>query len=103
MKNSNVSIFINKPALSIGSILFLTALVVLFPNLAQAADLFSGGKSVVTENVGDGSTINYVVIMVAALSGIVVGIMQKNWVMGIGLFVVANIFWSVAMGVAGGI
>lgn len=81
----------------------LALLVFMFPHLAHADDLFASGKQTVTDSVGDGSTVNYIIILAAAVGGVLVGIIQKNWVLGIVTFFGANVFWSIAMGIAGGI
>lgn len=77
-----------------------------FPQLAHAADagdMFAAGKATIQSSVGTGSTVNYLVIMTAAIAGVLVGILQKNWVLGIVTFFGANIFWSVAMGITSAI
>lgn len=79
------------------TLLIFLGLALLSPHFAFAADMFATGKTTISDTLSDTSTVHYALMATAALVGILVGILQKNWPMGIAVFFVANIFWSVAM------
>ncbi|MFA0079929.1 hypothetical protein AB4427_17600 [Vibrio artabrorum] len=72
----------------------------LMPEVAAAAaagtDLFSKGKDDISATMF-GPTVKYIMWGGAAISGLLVGIFQKNWVMGAVTFFGAMIFWNVAV------
>ncbi|MBY7933086.1 type IV conjugative transfer system pilin TraA [Vibrio furnissii] len=100
MKSTSVQ---NKTMANLALFTILALFAFAFPHFAHAADLFASGKEMVKDSAGDGSTVNYIVILAAAFAGILVGIIQKNWVLGILTFFGANVFWAVSMGIAGNI
>ena len=57
-----------------------------------AGDPFSGIKTPMTTALGSGSTVQWVMQVVAALAGLVGGVLGKNWVSGVSMLVVAEIF-----------
>ncbi|WP_312032253.1 type IV conjugative transfer system pilin TraA, partial [Vibrio crassostreae] len=64
---------------------FCTLLAVYFAcaSPAYADDLFASGKDTVTNTVGTGSSGEFYILVAGLIGGIIVGIMQKNWVGGI--------------------
>ena len=80
----------------LGLLIFLT-MALLVPHFAFAADMFATGKTTISDTLSDTSTVHYAIMATAAIVGLLVGVLQKNWPMGIAIFFVANIFWSVAM------
>ncbi len=67
----------------------------------HAADLFAAGKSVVQETAGEDSTVELVLLVVAAVIGLIAGGMQRNWFVGIGGFAGTMIFWEIAKPLVG--
>ncbi|ASI93387.1 hypothetical protein [Vibrio mediterranei] len=78
----------------------LALLATLMPHfaLAAATDPFANGKDQITAAVDDNSTIHYGIMVGAAIVGVLAGVFQKNWPLGIAIFVIANIFYSLAIG-----
>lgn len=72
----------------------------LMPHLALAAatDPFSSGKDQIKVAVDGSSTIHYGIMAGAAIVAVLTGVFQKNWPLGIAIFVIANIFYSLAIG-----
>lgn len=68
---------------------------------AFATDLFAGGKDTVTNTIGDGSSGEFYMLAAGLIGGILVGIMQKNWVGGIIGFFVGVVFWEIGKGIVG--
>lgn len=72
----------------------------LMPHLALAAatDPFDGGIDQIKVAVDGDSTIHYGIMAGAAIVAVLTGVFQKNWPLGIAIFVIANIFYSLAIG-----
>lgn len=66
-----------------------------------AEDIFAAGKTTVTETIGDGSSGEFYMLAAGLIGGIIVGIVQKNWIGGIVGFFVGVVFWEVGKGVVG--
>ncbi|KFA94968.1 hypothetical protein [Vibrio sp. ER1A] len=66
--------------------------------LAAATDPFASGKDQITKAVDGDSTIHYGIMAGAAIVAVLTGVFQKNWSLGIAIFVIANIFYSLAIG-----
>ncbi len=77
-------------------LVLVTLLVCLLPHPAFAAgtDLFSSGKDDISATLF-GDTVKYIIYGSAGIVGLLVGIFQKNWPMGAGIFFIAMIFWNV--------
>ncbi|MGF1884082.1 hypothetical protein [Vibrio splendidus] len=69
----------------------------LMPEMASATDLFATSKTDISDTMM-GDTVKYILWAGAAISGLLVGIFQKNWVMGVVTFFGAMVFWNVASG-----
>lgn len=82
---------------------FCTLMAVYFAcaSPAYADDLFASGKDTVTNTVGTGSSGEFYILVAGLIGGIIVGIMQKNWVGGIIGFFVGVVFWEVGKGFVG--
>lgn len=76
---------------------FVAAALCLMPEVALAADMFASAKTDISDTMF-GDTVKYIMWGGAALAGLIVGIFQKNWVMGAVTFFGAMIFWNVASG-----
>ncbi|MCY9855383.1 type IV conjugative transfer system pilin TraA [Vibrio mediterranei] len=76
-------------------------LATLMPHFALAAtaatDPFSSGKAQITKAIDDSSTIHYGIMAGATIVAVLTGVFQKNWPLGIAIFVIANIFYSLAI------
>lgn len=83
--------------------LLAVMLLSLFPQLVLAADPFATGKTQIEDATGDGSTVQYVVYVLALLVGAITGIHQKNWFSGIGGFVATIVFWNVGQTILQGL
>ncbi|MGF1916699.1 hypothetical protein L4D17_24695 [Vibrio splendidus] len=70
----------------------------LMPEIAAAAgtDLFATGKDDISATMM-GATVKYILWAGAAISGLLMGIFQKNWVVGVVTFFGAMVFWNVAV------
>lgn len=68
---------------------------------AMADDLFASGKTTVTDTVGSGSSGEFYILVAGLIGGIIVGIIQKNWVGGIIGFFVGVVFWEVGKSFVG--
>ncbi|HFI9378476.1 type IV conjugative transfer system pilin TraA [Vibrio parahaemolyticus] len=68
---------------------------------AFATDLFASGKTTVTNTVGSGSSGEFYILVAGLIGGIIVGIIQKNWVGGIIGFFVGVVFWEVGKSFVG--
>lgn len=68
---------------------------------AFATDLFASGKDTVTNTVGSGSSGEFYILVAGLIGGIIVGIIQKNWVGGIIGFFVGVVFWEVGKAFVG--
>lgn len=68
---------------------------------AFAADLFESGKSTVTETVGTGSSGEFYILVAGLIGGVILGIIQKNWIGGIIGFFVGVVFWEVGKAFVG--
>lgn len=66
-----------------------------------AADLFESGKSTVTETVGTGSSGEFYILVAGLIGGVILGIIQKNWIGGIIGFFVGVVFWEVGKAFVG--
>ncbi|TKF84967.1 hypothetical protein FCV67_24000 [Vibrio sp. F13] len=79
------------------------ALTVFFAtmNAAFADDLFAAGKDTVINTVGDGSSGEFYILAAGLIGGVIVGIIQKNWVGGIIGFFVGVVFWEIGKGLVG--
>ena len=68
---------------------------------AFAEDLFESGKTTVTDTVGTGSSGEFYILVAGLIGGVIVGIIQKNWVGGIIGFFVGVVFWEVGKSFVG--
>lgn len=68
---------------------------------AFAADLFDSGKATVTDTIGTGSSGEFYILAAGLIGGIILGIIQKNWVGGIIGFFVGVVFWEVGKAFVG--
>lgn len=68
---------------------------------AFATDLFAGGKTTVTSTIGSGSSGEFYMLAAGLIGGIIVGIVQKNWIGGIIGFFVGVVFWEIGKGIVG--
>ena len=68
---------------------------------AFATDLFAGGKDTVTKTIGGGSSGEFYMLAAGLIGGIIVGIVQKNWIGGIIGFFVGVVFWEIGKGIVG--
>ncbi len=66
-----------------------------------ATDLFASGKTTVTNTVGSGSSGEFYILVAGLIGGIILGIIQKNWVGGIIGFFVGVVFWEVGKAFVG--
>lgn len=94
----------NNKKLVTASLMFLAAIVFsLLPQFAFADDPFASGKTQIADATGDGSTVQYVIYVIALLIGAITGITQKNWFLGIGGFVATIVFWNVGQTILNGL
>ncbi len=68
---------------------------------AWADDLFASGKETVKSTVGTDSSGEFYILVAGLIGGIIVGIIQKNWVGGIIGFFVGVVFWEVGKAFVG--
>lgn len=68
---------------------------------AWATDLFASGKDTVKNTVGTDSSGEFYILVAGLIGGIIVGIIQKNWVGGIIGFFVGVVFWEVGKAFVG--
>ncbi|MDK9783764.1 hypothetical protein KIT90_20505 [Vibrio sp. B172a] len=80
-------------------VLFATLFASVMP--AAADDLFAGGKETVTNTIGEGSSGEFYMLAAGLIGGIIVGIVQKNWIGGIVGFFVGVVFWEIGKGIVG--
>ena len=69
-------------------------LLFLLPQFGFCDDPFSDGKQTVTDSVGQGSTIQYVIGAAALIIGLVTGLSTKNWFLGVAIVVVPIILMT---------
>ena len=68
---------------------------------AFADDLFESGKTTVTDTVGTGSSGEFYILVAGLIGGVILGIIQKNWIGGIIGFFVGVVFWEVGKAFVG--
>lgn len=93
----------NKTLITVSLMLLAAIVFSLLPQFAFAADPFASGKAEIKEATGNGSTVQYVIYVIALLIGAITGITQKNWFLGIGGFVATIVFWNVGQTVLTGL
>ncbi len=80
-------------------VFFATLFACVMP--AAANDLFADGKATVTGTIGSGSSGEFYMLAAGLIGGIIVGIVQKNWIGGIIGFFVGVVFWEIGKGIVG--
>lgn len=81
-------------ALLWGLLFVLLALLNPHPALAAGTDLFATGKANISATLF-GNTVKYIMYASAGVVGLIVGIFQKNWPLGIATFFITMIAWNV--------
>ena len=79
----------------------LTVFFATTPAFADNDDLFEAGKKTVVGTVGDGSSGEFYILAAGLIGGVIVGIVQKNWIGGIIGFFVGVVFWEIGKGLVG--
>ncbi|GEK16058.1 hypothetical protein [Aliivibrio fischeri] len=79
----------------------LFALLFIFTGHANAADIFAGAKSDITEATNTDSTLYLAITALSLIVAVITGVTTKNWFGAIGGFAASMIFISAGMKMVG--
>ena len=93
---------LSKPHSFLGAAFTLGVLTFFAAHPALAADdVFAAGKEIIKATAGKGSAIEMAMLGTGLASGLVTGLMTRNWFAAGGGFVAGNILWAVGAPMVG--